>query len=142
MSCVIMTSHFRVQLELPFLVASPIEPARSGFSVEFVRIRRARRYIIRVRHDGTVRVTIPRGGSRAEGTRFIEKQWKWIEKERARVVAAHVTTSWTDGATLMLRGELVTLRVGPDARGSAAIRYGGRSVALSRNGSSIRGCIE
>jgi len=131
----------RVQLDLPFLVAPAIEPARSGFTVEFVRIRRARRYIVRVRHDGSVRVTIPRGGSRAEGTRFLQTQWKWIEKERARVLAAHVTPSWTDGATMMLRGELVTLQVRDDS-GSISVLYGDRFVALSRRDSSIRSCIE
>jgi len=131
-----------VQLDLPFLVAPAIEPARSGFTVEFARVRRARRYIVRVRHDGNVRVTIPRGGSRAEGTRFLERQWKWIEKERARVLAAHVTASWTDGATMMLRGELVTLQVRHQARGSISILYGDRMVALSRHDGNIRGCIE
>lgn len=131
-----------MQLELPFLLAPAIEPARSGFSIEFVRIRRARRYIVRVRHDGTVRVTIPRGGSRAEGARFLQRQAKWIEQERARVLEAHVTPSWIDGATMMLRGELVDLRVRHDAQGRASIRYGDRSVAVSRSDASIRGCIE
>jgi predicted metal-dependent hydrolase len=132
----------RVQLDLPFLVVPAIEPARSGFTVEFVRIRRARRYIVRVGHDGSVRVTIPRGGSRAEATRFLDGQGKWIEKERARVLAAHVTPSWTDGAMMMLRGELVTLQVRRDAHGSMSILYGDRVVALSRHDSSIRGCVE
>lgn len=132
----------RVQLELPFLLAPAIEPARSGFSIEFVRIRRARRYIVRVRHDGSVRVTIPRGGSRAEGTRFLQRQAKWIDQERRRVLEAHVTPSWIDGATMMLRGELVNLTVRHDAQGRATVRYGDRSVALLRPEPSIRGCVE
>ena len=131
-----------MQLELPFLLAPAIEPARSGFSIEFVRIRRARRYIVRVRHDGSVRVTIPRGGSRAEGARFLQRQSKWIEQERARVLAAHVTPSWTDGATMMLRGELVNLRMRHEPQGRATIHYGDRTVALSRPDAGIRGCIE
>lgn len=131
-----------MQLELPFLLAPANESARSGFSIEFVRIRRARRYIVRVRHDGSVRVTIPRGGSRAEGARFLQRQSKWIEQERARVLEAHVTPSWIDGATMMLRGQLVTLSVRHDAHGRLSIHYGDRSVASSRHDAEIRGCIE
>jgi predicted metal-dependent hydrolase len=131
----------RVQLELPFLLAPAIEPARSGFAVEFVRIRRARRYIVRVRYDGSVRVTIPRGGSRAEGARFLQRQSTWIEQERARLLESHVTPSWIDGATMMLRGELVSLRVRYDTQDRRTIQYGDRSV-LSRNGDGIRSCIE
>ena len=132
----------RVQLELPFLLAPANESARSGFSIEFVRIRRARRYIVRVRHDGSVRVTIPRGGSHAEGARFLQRQSKWIEQERARVLEAHVTPSWIDGATMMLRGQMVSLRVRHDAQGGTTIHYGNRSVVLSRHDGGIRGCIE
>jgi predicted metal-dependent hydrolase len=131
-----------VQLELPFLLVPAVEPARSGFAVEFVRIRRARRYIVRVRYDGSVRVTIPRRGSRAEGARFLQREWKWIEQERARILAAHVTPSWTDGAAIMLRGELVTLHIREDAHDRLAIQYGDRTIKGVRNAGSIRACIE
>jgi predicted metal-dependent hydrolase len=53
--------------------------------VEFVRHPGARRYVIRVRGDGTVRVTIPRGGSKREAQEFAARQQRWIEKERERV---------------------------------------------------------
>ena len=131
-----------MQLELPFLLAPPVEPARSGFSVEFVRIRRARRYIVRVRYDGTVRVTIPRGGSRAEGARFLQTESRWIEQERARILAAHVTPSWTDGATMMLRGGLVTLHITEEIQGRLTIQYGDRAVIASRTNGSVRSAIE
>jgi len=52
---------------------------------EFVRHPRARRYIIRVRSDGTVRVTIPRGGSRREGEDFARRQARWVETQRQRI---------------------------------------------------------
>jgi hypothetical protein len=132
-----------VQLELPFLRAPRIEPDPSTPSVVFVRIVTARRYIVRVRPDGTVRVTIPRGGSRAEAARFLERQSAWVASERARVRAASVTPAWTDGATMMLRGELVTMHVCTDASGRRAFRYGDRTIALDgRDGHDLRGCIE
>lgn len=51
----------------------------------FVRHSRARRYVIRVVEDGTVRVTVPRWGSRREAARFAASERPWIEKERHRV---------------------------------------------------------
>lgn len=39
---------------------------------------------MRVRPDGALRVTIPRGGSRAEGLRFAKRHLSWAEQERAR----------------------------------------------------------
>jgi predicted metal-dependent hydrolase len=51
----------------------------------FVRHPRARRYVIRVRDDGAVRVTIPRGGSKREAQAFADRERAWIDREMARV---------------------------------------------------------
>jgi len=53
--------------------------------VYFVRHRRARRYLLRVDHDGRVRVTIPRGGSRRAADAFVHRHTDWVEKQRARL---------------------------------------------------------
>ena len=53
--------------------------------VEFVRHPRARRYLIRVRVDGSVRVTIPRRGSRREAAEFYNRQQAWILEQQQRV---------------------------------------------------------
>ena len=97
--------------------------------------------IVRVRHDASVRVTIPRGGSRAEAARFVRRQMAWIARERERVLAAHVTRAWTDAATLMLRGELVVIQVRLASDGAPTIRYGERTVVVPE-GHDIRRCIE
>lgn len=52
--------------------------------MEFIRHPRARRYVIRVRPDGSVRVTLPRWGSRRHAELFAEQQQPWIERQRAR----------------------------------------------------------
>lgn len=53
--------------------------------VVFVRHPRARRYLIRVTDDGTVRVTIPRRGSQREAAAFAAREQAWIDKQlRAR----------------------------------------------------------
>lgn len=51
-------------------------------------MRQARRYVMRVRPDGDLRVTIPRGGSRSEAERFVERHRMWAERQRARMIAA------------------------------------------------------
>ena len=47
----------------------------------FVRHRWARRYILRVLDNGTLRVTLPRWGSKKEATAFVEQSGAWIAKQ-------------------------------------------------------------
>lgn len=61
----------------------PFEPV-----VVFVRHSRARRYVIRVAGDGTVRVTLPRWGSKREAAAFAEQERAWIEKQQRRLEQA------------------------------------------------------
>ena len=56
--------------------------------IRYVRMRQARRYIMRVGPDGTLRVTIPRGGSRAEAQRFAARHRDWAVRQRSKVLAA------------------------------------------------------
>jgi predicted metal-dependent hydrolase len=77
-----------VQPTLPF-DNSPEEsppPVRCiPFQPDYVRHPRARRYVVRVRADGTVRVTIPSWGSKREAVAFAEQQRPWIDKQIARL---------------------------------------------------------
>ena len=56
--------------------------------IHYVRMRTARRYVMRVRPDGALRVTIPRGGSQAEARRFAERHLDWALRQRSKVLAA------------------------------------------------------
>jgi len=63
---------------------TPPEPARripGDVGKVFVRHRWARRYILRVLDDGTLRVTLPRWGSKREALAFVERSAAWIEKQ-------------------------------------------------------------
>jgi hypothetical protein len=47
--------------------------------------------VISVRDDGTVRVTVPRWGSKREAREFARREWSWVEKQlkqRARIERA------------------------------------------------------
>jgi predicted metal-dependent hydrolase len=76
-----------MQLGLPFAPVSqhPAPSTGTSTSTVFIRHPRARRYVIRVRLDGTVRVTIPRGGSMREARAFAEQQQPWIVRRREQL---------------------------------------------------------
>ena len=78
-----------MQLGLPLQVYDPREPAspRSREGVLFVRHRRARRYILRVLDDGTLRVTLPRWGSKREALAFVERSTSWIVSQQLQAQA-------------------------------------------------------
>ena len=72
--------------------------------MEFVRHPRARRYVLRVRADGTVRVTVPRWGSRRHAELFAEQQRHWIDRQRALLRASpHPRLAFTPEAIKDLR---------------------------------------
>jgi len=53
----------------------------------FVRHPRARRYVVSVREDGRVRVTVPRWGSMREAREFAGRLDNWIEEQRRKLEA-------------------------------------------------------
>lgn len=53
----------------------------------FVRHPRARRYVVSVREDGRVRVTLPRWGSMREARAFADRLDDWIERQRQKLEA-------------------------------------------------------
>ena len=101
-----------------------------------IRNPRARRYLLRLRPDGTARVTIPRGGSQAEARAFVECNRGWLEKQiqlhQARPLHA---TAWNVGSEIWFRGGQV--RIESDAAGK--ISFGGRNNAVDAGAEVGRG---
>jgi hypothetical protein len=75
--------------------------------VVITRHRRARRFVVRVRPDGRVRLTVPRGASIKDGMAFVRRQEPWIEREWCRL--QELAASWTPGSSVWFRGERVTI---------------------------------
>jgi predicted metal-dependent hydrolase len=122
-----------MQFVLPFDVrgpeAKPPAPPASE-PLEVVRNARARRYVLRVRPDGSVRVTIPRHGTKRDALLFARDQAEWIARQRARVAAnARPPDPWRAGRLLWLRGELVPLSVTTDGS-QAHVWVGGGGVPV------------
>jgi predicted metal-dependent hydrolase len=109
-----------------------------SFVVHFVRMRRARRYILRVRPDGALRVTIPRGGSRREALRFAERHLSWAARERARLLASRrATAEWTEGTSILIDGAAV-----PITRDGEVVRAGTIAVCVPLEQVNLRPAIE
>lgn len=92
--------------------------------------RRAKRYVLRVRSDGSVRVTIPRGGSFDWALGFVRKQVPWLERQLDRIEShPQLPKRWEIGTTIFLHGELVCLEVAGEGRENA-IRIGPESLKV------------
>ncbi len=71
-----------------------------------LRHPRARRYLLRLRADGTVRLTIPRGGSESAGWEFVQRHLGWLEKQFTRLATRPTAPAeWTVGTEIYFRGE-------------------------------------
>lgn len=78
--------------------------------VRWVRSRRARRHILRVDQDGTVRVTIPPGATSKEAKEFLAKHWQWVLQQRNRRAAQCQARCWQSGSSILWKGEWHTLQ--------------------------------
>lgn len=123
------------QLRLPLSQAGRPEPGIEAVTLghrtvhaRFVRNPRARHYVLRVLPDGDLRVTVPRGGNRAEAKAFVRRQASWIAGQRYAAARA--------ASTIRVRGELWPLVVDRVPAGSV-LRLGRVAVAL-RPGESPR----
>jgi predicted metal-dependent hydrolase len=97
-----------------------------------VRNRRARRYVLRLRPDGSARVTIPRGGSEAEARRFTQRNIPWLEKQLLRQAARPpAPRAWRAGTEILFRGETVRLEFGFSDKGSPGVASAGAPISAS-----------
>lgn len=82
---------------------------------------RARRYLLRLRPDGTARVTIPRRGTAADAWNFASRNIGWLEQQLQRLAASPKTpAAWQVGTEILFRGEKIRLETEADG----VIRFG------------------
>ena len=92
------------------------------------------------RPDGSLRVTVPRGGSRREAEQFVQKHRRWIAGERHRVLVEHAPRNWGHGSEILLSGELVQVLVA-DRGDHTIITYGRRRLTVE-SPADVRAAIE
>ena len=87
--------------------------------VRLYRHRRARRYVLRLRRDGTARITIPRGGDIIQALDFASKHAQWLEKElEHRTLHPPIPRAWAVGSQIFFRGEPVTIELAEPLSGT------------------------
>ncbi len=114
--------QLHLPLELPSFAKSRKDLGREFLAVRgrclplnLVHNRRARRYVLRLQRGGIVRVTIPRGGSKAEGKRFAGKNIAWLERQLLRqAMQEPPPEAWRPGSEFLFRGVPVKLESRPD----------------------------
>jgi len=138
-----------VQLEWLFGRKKPAQPedhwllaGRRPVRLLFVRNRRARRYILRLRPDGTARVTIPRGGALAEAKQFAERNGTWLEKQLLRqALRPQGSETWRTGTEILFRGERARLETGANGE-SGLVRFASETVSSVDANGDLRPAIE
>jgi predicted metal-dependent hydrolase len=94
------------QLALPLTAPAPPPQAPAPEAEpQFVRRRGARRYILRVLDDGSLRVTVPWWGSKREARAFVASQAGWIARQRAARTAGARDRRLRPGDVVLVDGE-------------------------------------
>jgi predicted metal-dependent hydrolase len=107
----------------------------------FVRSRRARRYLLRLRPDGSARLTIPNRGSLAEGRRFAERSTGWLARQLAKnSTRPIVPSSWHIGTAILFRGHPIVIAADIN-ESSAAIRLGDEYIPVPEINRDLRPSI-
>ena len=104
-----------------------------------VRHPRARRYLLRLRADGTARVTIPRHGSISAARDFALRNVGWLEQQLRCLDARPAgPAAWKLGTEILFRGELARIEAGIEG----GIRLGTEPVAVADPAADLRTVIQ
>jgi len=147
MDCENLPVRFTRRVSFEFLhrltrrFASQAKPEVSGDVQPLVLVRnpRARRYVLRLRSDGTARVTIPRGGSPAGAQQFVARHRDWLERARLRLAARPAgARPWLVGTSIHFRGAKVVIEL----LSANAVRLGQEVVPVVDAAADLRPAME
>ena len=94
----------------------------------FVHHPRARRYLLRLRPDGVVRVTIPRRGTIAAARDFAARNVGWLEQQWLLLSnRPTVGSGWQVGTEIYFRGEMVRV----ESAAADQIRFGSEQLQVA-----------
>jgi len=100
---------------------------------------RARRYLLRLRPDGTVSVTIPRRGTVSAARDFAARNVGWLEQQFQRLAARPNTpVTWKVGTEILFRGEPVRI----EAEAGGAICFGSERMNVADAAADVRPAIQ
>ena len=126
----------------PQPTADSIAVGDKKIPLRFIRNHRARRYVLRLRPDGTARITIPRGGSETIARQFAAKNIAWLQRQMERVAARPVgNTAWSVGSEIYFRGEPVLIAAG-EGEGANIIHFADQTLRVTSLEQDCRPVIE
>jgi len=106
----------------------------------FVINPRSKRYLLRLRPDGTARVTIPRRGSIRAAREFAGRNVAWLSQQLQRLAAKPVRNkAWNIGSEIFFRGETVKIVAGVE---SAFATFAEQTIRMTGTGDDLRPKIE
>jgi predicted metal-dependent hydrolase len=104
-----VTQFFRLN-EVPESAPEHVEILSRRLPVVYQRNARAKRYVLRLRPDGTVHVTLPRFGSKAFAQNFVRDRQEWLEKQWRAIQARNAPPKKLEpGMSILLRGRAATI---------------------------------
>jgi predicted metal-dependent hydrolase len=99
----------------------------------------ARRYLLRLRADGTVRVTIPWRGTVLAAKDFALRNSVWLEQQFQRLAAQPpAPAGWHIGTEIFFRGMSVRLQAGA----GGVIHFGSEQINVSAASADLRPAIQ
>jgi predicted metal-dependent hydrolase len=138
MNFVILDRIFRIK-KITGTTSDALQVGTRTVPLLMVHHPRARRYLLRLRPDGTARVTIPRNGSIRAARDFASRNVRWLEQQFQRLAARPtIPDTWNLGTEILFRGEWV--RIEPDADGS--IRFSTERMNVSDAHADLRPAIQ
>ncbi len=118
---------------------SELQVGNQRVTLLLVRNPRARRYLLRLRSDGSARVTVPRGGSLTAAREFASRHTGWLEQQLERLQAQpRARTDWQIGTEILLRGDAVAITEGE----SGWICFGTESLKVGDPTGDLRPAVE
>lgn len=126
----------------PALPADVIEICSHRMPILYRRHARARNYVMRLRHDKTVLVTIPRRGTREFARQFVASRKRWLEKQW-RILQARPTPPQVlrPGMEILLRGRPVVLELRRNGEGWE-LQFGPERTPLANPEGNLRPALE
>jgi len=114
MNFVILDRIFRIK-KITRTTTDALQVGSRTVPLLMVHHPRARRYLLRLRPDGTARVTIPRNGSIQAARDFASRNVGWLEQQFQRLAARpKIPDTWNLGTEIFFRGESVCIATGSD----------------------------
>jgi hypothetical protein len=120
-------------------VADQIAVGTRQIPLMMVRHPRARRYLLRLRADGTARVTIPRGGSTGAAREFVRRNTPWLAHQLQQMELRRRTNhGWKIGSEILFRGELTRI----ETEDMNWIRFGREKLRAANPEADLRPLLE